>query len=550
MRICQAAFHYFIQKTLGSVFPISWETYCQNNINYIVYTDTTGKLMMPEKLPYGNYELIEVQTCYGYVLSYEPVPFAVDGTETIVTVEKHNIAQKGTLTVNKSGEVFSSVVESDGIYQPVYSVSGLAGAVYEITAIEDVYTLDGTLRYSAGDVVATITTGEDGTATSEPLYLGKFEIRETKAPHGMVLNGEPQTVELVYARQEVEITSASSTFYNERQRVQIDLSKVLEQDEKFSIGQNQEILSVQFGLYAAEDIIAADGSVIPKDGLVEIIACDENGKAVFATDLPAGAKLYVKEYSTDEHYLISEKTYPVEFAYAGQETAVVNISVNDGQAIENDLIRGSVIGRKIDEDGFAICGALFGLFRADETEFTEDTAILTAKSNEIGVFAFENVPFGNWIIREITPAPAFVLNETVYPVTISENEEIVEIEIENRFIVGSVQTTKVDAQYPDHKLTGAAFEVYVDVDGSKEFDAEIDKLIGEMTEIEDGVYRMDELRYNGYFLHEKSAPEPEVPQTGDESNLGFWIGLGAIALGGLVSCGIMYFKKKKDDDSE
>ena len=222
--------------------------------------------------------------------------------------------------------------------------------------------------------------------------------------------------------------------------------KVLEQDEKFGIGQNGEILSVQFGLYAAEDITAADGMAIPKDGLIEIDSCDENGKAVFATDLPVGAKLYVKEYSTDEHYLISDEIYPVEFAYAGQETAVVNISVNDGQPMENKLIRGSVIGKKIDEDGFAICGAIFGLFKADETEFTEDTAILTAESNEIGVFGFENVPFGNWIIRELKAAPAFVLNETTYPVTISENEEIVEIEIENRFIVGSVQTTKVDAQ--------------------------------------------------------------------------------------------------------
>ena len=317
--------------------------------------------------------------------------------------------------------------------------------------------MDGTLRYSAGEVVATITTGTDGTATGEPLYLGKFEIKETKAPHGMALNPEPQTVELVYAGQEVEITSVSSAFYNERQRVQIDLSKVLEQDEKFGIGQNGEILSVQFGLYAAEDITAADGMAIPKDGLIEIASCDENGKAVFATDLPVGAKLYVKEYSTDEHYLISDEIYPVEFAYAGQETAVVNISVNDGQPMENKLIRGSVIGKKIDEDGFAICGAIFGLFKADETEFTEDTAILTAESNEIGVFGFENVPFGNWIIRELKAAPAFVLNETTYPVTISENEEIVEIEIENRFITGSVQTTKVDAEYPDN---GCSVECY------------------------------------------------------------------------------------------
>ena len=644
------------------------------------YTDSIGKLMLPEPLDYGNYEIIEVQTCNGYVLSAEPVPFKVDGTQKVVTVEKHNIAQKGTITVSKSGEVFSSVTESDGIYQPVYSVEGLAGAVYEIYADEDIVTLDGTIRAKKGDLVATIETGADGSAASGLLYLGRYKIIEKKAPHGMVINTEPAYAELTYAGQEVEVTATSTDFFNERQKVRIELAKVLEQDEKFHLGMNQEILSVQFGLFAAEDIIAADGTVIPKDGLVEIVSCNENGKAVFVTDFPVGAALYVREISTDEHYIVSDKVYPVLFEYAGQDIETVYISVNGGESISNDIIRGTVVGKKIDEDGFAICGALFGLFRADETEFTEETALLTAESNEIGVFGFENVPFGNWVIRELKPAPAFVLNETLYPVTISENEEIVEIEIENRFITGSVQTTKVDAEYPENKLSGAVFEVYVDVNGNKVFDSDIDKLIGEMDEIEDGVYRMDGLRYNGYFLFEKSAPEgflkdenyhyfeirtdgetvivenkagvgfvnqpitgeleitkkdisdgkllsdvgfriknengeivaegytdenglakfslrygkytyqefdcldgykpndteypfeikengeivkaemtnekipvpevPDVPQTGDSSNLGFWIGLGAIALGGLIACGIMYIKRKKDDDDE
>ena len=644
------------------------------------YTDSIGKLMLPEPLDYGNYEIIEVQTCNGYVLSAEPVPFKVDGTQKVVTVEKHNIAQKGTITVSKSGEVFSSVTESDGIYQPVYSVEGLAGAVYEIYADEDIVTLDGTIRAKKGDLVATIETGADGSAASGLLYLGRYKIIEKKAPHGMVINTEPAYAELTYAGQEVEVTATSTDFFNERQKVRIELAKVLEQDEKFHLGMNQEILSVQFGLFAAEDIIAADGTIIPKDGLVEIVSCNENGKAVFVTDLPVGAALYVREISTDEHYIVSDKVYPVLFEYAGQDIETVYISVNGGESISNDIIRGTVVGKKIDEDGFAICGALFGLFRADETEFTEETALLTAESNEIGVFGFENVPFGNWVIRELKPAPAFVLNETLYPVTISENEEIVEIEIENRFITGSVQTTKVDAEYPENKLSGAVFEVYVDVNGNKVFDSDIDKLIGEMDEIEDGVYRMDGLRYNGYFLFEKSAPEgflkdenyhyfeirtdgetvivenkagvgfvnqpitgeleitkkdisdgkllsdvgfriknengeivaegytdenglakfslrygkytyqefdcldgykpndteypfeikengeivkaemtnekipvpevPDVPQTGDSSNLGFWIGLGAIALGGLIACGIMYIKRKKDDDDE
>lgn len=498
----------------GSLVTMSY-TYPTLTVIDTFYTDENGTLLTPEKLPYGEgYSLVEVQAPHGYVLDATPIYFDVteensadENGITIVKVVKENEPQKGTITITKTGEVFSTVAEQNGVYQPVYEIKGLAGAVYEITAAEDVVTLDGTLRYKKGDVVATITTGADGTATTEPLFLGKFEIREITAPHGMILNGDTVTVELTYAGQEIKITTTSAAFVNERQKVEIDLSKVLEQDEKYGIGMNGEITSVKFGLYASEDITAADGKVIPKDGLIEAVTCDENGKAVFVTDLPVGAKVYVKEIATDNHYILSDSTYPVTFEYAGQDTAVVKISVNNGEAITNEIIRGTIIGKKLDEDGFTICGALFGLFRENETEFTEETALATCQSNEIGIFTFENVPFGRWIVREIKAAPAFVLNENSYAVTVGTDEEVIEITIENEFITGSVKTTKVDKEYPDNKLFSAVFEVYVDVDGNGEFDPEIDLFVGEMTETEDGIYEMHDLRYNGYFLYEKTAPE-------------------------------------------
>lgn len=498
----------------GSLVTMSY-TYPTLTVIDTFYTDEDGTLLTPEKLPYGKgYSLVEVQAPHGYVLDATPIYFDVteensadENGITIVKVVKENEPQKGTITITKTGEVFFSVVEQNGVYQPVYEIKGLAGAVYEITAAEDVVTLDGTLRYKKGDVVATITTRADGMATTEPLFLGKFEIREVTAPHGMILNGDTVTVELTYAGQEIKITTTSAAFVNERQKVEIDLSKVLEQDEKYSIGMNGEITSVKFGLFATEDIAAADGKVIPKDGLIEAVTCDENGKAVFVTDLPVGAKVYVKEIATDSHYILSDSTYPVTFEYAGQDTAVVKISVNNGESITNEIIRGTIIGKKLDEDGFTICGALFGLFRENETEFTEETVLATCQSNEIGIFTFENVPFGRWIVREIKAAPAFVLNENSYAVTVGTDEEVIEITIENEFITGSVKTTKVDKEYPDNKLSGAVFEVYVDVDNNGEFDPEIDLFVGEMTETENGIYEMHDLRYNGYFLYEKTAPE-------------------------------------------
>lgn len=317
------------------------------------YTNSDGYLITPEKLEYGTgYSLVEISAPYGYTLNSEPVYFDVtadNATEenavTVVEVTKPNTAQKGVIRISKSGEVFSSVTETDGIYQPVFAVKGLAGAVYEITAAEDIITPDGTLRYVAGEVVDTVTADETGLAESKPLYLGKFEVREIAAPTGYVLNTEVHTAELVYAGQEVEITETAADFCNERQKAAVSLDKVLEQDERFGIGMSGELSAVTFGLFAAEELTAADGSIIPTDGLLEIVSVDENGHAVCKTDLPFGS-YYLKELSTDGHYILSDEKYPIVFEYAGQDTALVEIKANGGAPIENKLLYGVIHGLK------------------------------------------------------------------------------------------------------------------------------------------------------------------------------------------------------------
>ena len=477
------------------------------------YTNDEGYLVTPEKLEYGSgYSLVEVSAPYGYVLNSDPVSFDVtadnateESSVTVVEVTKPNMAQKGIIKISKSGEVFATVTESDGIYQPVYEVQGLPGAVYEITAAEDVVTPDGTLRYSAGEVVDTITTDENGLAESKPLYLGKYEIRETTAPFGMVLNTEACAVELVYAGQEIEVTETSASFYNDRQKVLVSLDKVMEQNEKFGIGMNGEITVVTFGLYAKGDLTAADGSIIPAGGLLEILSVDENGLSACKTDLPFGSYC-LKEISTDSHYILSDTEYPVVFEYAGQDTALVEIRANDGAAIENDLIYGEVQGMKKDDSGNALGGALIGLFAADTEEFTTDTAILTATSAEDGSFSFAQVLLGNWIIREIKAPTGYVLSEDAYLVNIEADCAMIEVEIENMLIRGTVRLTKVDKDYPDNKLTGAEFEIYRDLNGNKELDAEDEKL-GTLMEVSTGIYEMSELTYGGYLVKETKAPE-------------------------------------------
>ena len=423
-----------------------------------------------------------------------------------------------------------------------------------------------------------------------------------------------------------------------------------------------------------------------------------------------GAKLYVREIAVDSHYILSDEKYPVEFVYAGQDMGTVNLSANDGEPIENDIIYGTIKGLKIDrETEDSIAGAIFGLFHADEAEYTEETAILTAESGEGGIFIIENVPYGNWLVKELKPAEGFLPNEELYPVTVTAEEEIIEITVVNdripeigttaavdgakeicatevftltdtvsykhlipgkeyvlkgvlmdkstgkplvidgeeihtetaftpdapsgeaiveftfdsKFIKADTDIVVFESLYKDGKELAVHAEIRTkaSVDGKKEVTAKgsitvddivsyrnltpgkeytvsgilMDKATGKpftvngeqirssytfKPETADGEVKMTFTFDAGSITKQAEIvvfesvsrdgveiavhadieddgqtvklvpPTPDVPQTGDNSNLGFWIGLGAIALGGLVSVGIMAIKRKKDDDDE
>ena len=575
------------------------------------YTNSDGYLITPETLPYSKgYSVVEVQAPYGYVLDSTPIYFditAENTTEengvTIVKTEKKNTPQKGTITVEKTGEIFSNVTssgEKEIVYQPEYSLNSLSGAVFEIYADEDITTPDGTVRVKEDTLVDTVITGTNGKATSNEFYLGKYRVVEKTAPYGFVLNKTVNHIELTYSGQNEKVTSTSTSFTNDRQKVIIDLTKILEQNEKFNIGSNDEILNVSFGLYADEDLKASNGTVIPENGLLEIITCNEKGKATFTTNLPIGS-YYVKEISTDSHYILSEKKYPVVFEYAGQDTATVHISVNDGKEIENEIIYGAIKGLKIDrETGENIAGALFGLFSIYEIKFTEEIAILTAESNEEGIFTFENVPYGEYIVCELKPATGYLPNGESYPVTISENKEVVEINVLNDKIPELKTTAAIDGKKEftvngdvtiddvvsyKHLVPGKEYTVkgiLMDkatgkpflVDG-KEITSEVtftaEKANSEVTVSftfdgsiitkDTDVVVFESLYYDGVEIAVHAdiddtdqtvtihpQPEPEKPQTGDNSNLGFYIGLGSVAVGGLIAFLIIKFKRKDEDD--
>ena len=439
----------------------------------VFYTNSEGYLITPEVLSYGEYTLVEVQAPYGYVLDSTPVSFTISAENaeeenalTIVKVNKENIAQKGRISVQKTGDSFVSVAAASSAYTdengemivnpttytPVFANGNLSGAVFQVIASEDIVTLDGTIRANAGDVVAELKTDENGYAETDLLYLGKYEVKEITVPYGYVLNSESQVVELVYAGQEIAVLDTVNTsFVNDYQGVEISLSKVMESDETFGISAENSAVNVRFGLFAAEEIAAADGSVIPADGLIADVSLNENMTAVIAEKIPFG-KYYVQEIATDEHYVLNGEKYLVDFEYMGQEVTTVNI---DCGQFENELKRGKIEGIKVNESDEPLENALFGLFQTDCTEFVESNAIMTAISDETGYFAFDEVPYGEYIVKEIEAPTGYILSEEGYLMTISEDGEIVGITAENKPI--TIEISKQDVY--GEELSGAEMEL-------------------------------------------------------------------------------------------
>ena len=351
--------------TYTVTYPTKYET-------DVFVTDETGSVHLPEPLDYGKYWIVEIKAPYGYVLSAEEIPLNIDGKSTEIFIPYENKAQKGQIIVEKYGEMLDSATDEETdygtLYTAVYEEKYLDGVTFEVTAAEDIIGEEGTVWYSKGDVVDTIVTNSTGTAKSKELPLGSYIVKETETKPGFVLDEEEHEVVLEYAGQEVEVTSEQITVTNKRQTLDLQVTKLFEEDDP------EAYKDVLFGIYSTEDISLGDDVLIPADGLVGLMHIDENGKNVEQFNLPVGS-YYLKELATNVGFVLDEEQHPFTFEYdedSSKETVTVTM-----EGIINEKRRLDLEVNKVDKDNHDVFlnGAVFSV--KDKTT-GEDMGILVS----------------------------------------------------------------------------------------------------------------------------------------------------------------------------
>ena len=497
------------------------------------FTDEDGDLILPDVLKIGNYRIEEVKAPYGYVLNTNYVEVAVDSDtfyetdpdtyDAIITVEYEDEPVVGELTVEKKGEILDGY--KGGLFADseekefVYREGSLAGAKFEVYAAEDIYTADmqtdgdgnRTRYYRKGELVGTLTTGEDGKASISGLPLGQYRVVETEAPYGYVLNGEEQLVTFVYVDDKTPVIYESVTFTNDRQK--LDMS-VFKKDAE----EDTPVAGAVFGLFAAEDIENIDGEVIVWAGtLLETAVSDENGRIAFGKDYPF-AVYEAKELAAPKGYVSSGEVITFETEYQGQHEAVAEYSsefLNEPTTFEftkEDIASGAELSGAmltvIDKDGnevdrwTSVAGevhvikrlvagetytlreefAPYGYLKAEEIQFTvEDTADIQSA-----------------VMKDEVPTGAIIINK------------------DGEFVT---DTTLMKGHWYDFifnyfkdSLAGVEFEVYaaediVSPDGLDTIYYEADELVATIVTDEKGFASIENLPLGKYYLVETKTLE-------------------------------------------
>ena len=473
-----------------------------------------GTIELAVMLYAGKYEIYEVEAPESFAFLTEPLEFEIkaENCDKTVTVNLENTPQKGRIALYKQGEVIvgSDMVQTElGILtQPIYEDRFIGGAVYNIEAAEDIV-IGNVVRHKKDDVIETLITKKGEAVYSGYLYPGNYVLVEQTPPDDMLLDPTPIPFTITDDEAtEVIQPDLEITVKDNRPAVEISLQKSMEQDEHYQIGMYGEYQNIRFGLFTGEDVLDYDGNLaIPKDTLMFVCGINDDLKGRFDMSNIPLAKLYVKEIATDEHYILSDQQYPVEPARDNaDQNGVISIEINGGNPIDNEIIRGRIEGMKIDQDGDPLPHTVFGLFRADEQDLDKDHALYVTESAEDGSFVFEDIPFDIYQLYELERVYGYeALTEPVM-VEVTEDGQVIKLEVENTLIVGSVILHKIDEEFHDQALSEAVFEIIADSNQNKKYDPE-DQVLGTMTETESGTYQYADLLEGGYFCHEAAPPE-------------------------------------------
>ena len=498
-------------------------TYPNTVVHKSYFTDENGYLILPESLKCGNYRIEEVSAPDGYTQNTQYVEIKVDKNtayqmdsvsgDAIITVTYENHPVKGKLVIHKSGETLKSFKKDF-----VYEETSLEGAEFEIYAAEDIFTPDHQVDeqgnrhviYAKDTLVKTVTTDKNGEAVIKDLPLGKYRVRETKAPSGFVLNPDSQEVSFIYKDQNTPEIEEKLEFSNERQKVELSVEK---QDAETG----KALKGATFGLYNKEAISSGDKVIVKADTLLQEITSNEKGKAAFTLDLPLG-RYYVKELQAPAGYVSSDEILEFDATYQGQDVKTIKLkSVKKNQPTTVEVTKADIT------TGTELDGASMSVLDKDGNVIDSWTSVKDSphviKRFQVGK---------TYILREEL-APYGYLRATDVEFTISDTAEVQKVKMEDEVPVARLLVNKkgefLDSvslldnakgmiehlfNYVTGNLTDVTFNVYAAeairaADGVSADYYAADELVGSITTDGNGIAQMDNLPLGRYYIVEKET---------------------------------------------
>ena len=498
-------------------------TYPNTVVHKSYFTDENGYLILPESLKCGNYRIEEVSAPDGYTQNTQYVEIKVDKNtayqmdsvsgDAIITVTYENHPVKGKLVIHKSGETLKSFKKDF-----VYEETSLEGAEFEIYAAEDIFTPDHQVDeqgnrhviYAKDTLVKTVTTNKNGEAVIKDLPLGKYRVKETKAPAGFVLNPDSQEVSFIYKDQNTPEIEEKLEFSNERQKVELSVEK---QDAETG----KALKGATFGLYNKEAISSGDKVIVKADTLLQEITSNEKGKAAFTLDLPLG-RYYVKELQAPAGYVSSDEILEFDATYQGQDVKTIKLkSVKKNQPTTVEVTKADIT------TGTELDGASMSVLDKDGNVIDSWTSVKDSPH------VIKRLQVGKTYILREELAPYGYLRATDVEFTISDTAEVQKVKMEDEVPVARLLVNKkgefLDSvslldnakgmiehlfNYVTGNLTDVTFNVYAAeairaADGVSADYYAADELVGSITTDGNGIAQMDNLPLGRYYIVEKET---------------------------------------------